>query len=199
MACTSNRTDGEAVRDLLSVADLLHEPPLAQMYAYILREGNATVREVIDSLDLAQGTAYKYVNRLVEAGVVEETTDGQPRRYAAREVDLTVTTAEGEREYTITPALIDAVGRRETDDDIDTYIDRHGIPGLATALGYAVARERGEVTHRQVAHDLDISPLAAEIVLQALRPVVDEHVGIEPAGATLPDIDGVDEDIPDEP
>ena len=78
----------------------------------------------------------------------------------------------------VTPALIDAVGRRETDADIDTYIDRHGVAGLATALTYAVARERGEVTHRLMAEDLDISPLAAEMILQALRPVVHEHCGI---------------------
>ncbi len=75
-------------------------------------------------------------------------------------------TADDDREYTITPALIDAVGRRETNSDIDTYIDRHGIAGLATALTYAVARERGEVTHCLMARDLDISPLTAEIDLR---------------------------------
>lgn len=96
---------------------------------------------------------------------------------------------DGDREYTITPALIDAVGRRETDDDIDTYIDRHGIAGLATALTYAVAREHGKVTHRLMARDLDISPLSAEIVLQALRPVVHNHFDIEATGASLDELD----------
>ncbi|RLM57684.1 ArsR family transcriptional regulator, partial [Halorubrum sp. Atlit-26R] len=106
-----------------------------------------------------------------------------------QEIDLTVTTAAGDREYTITPALIDAVGRRETDGDIDTYIDRHGVAGLATALTYAVARERGEVTHRLMAEDLNISPLAAEMILQALRPVVHEHYDIEEAGTGLDELD----------
>ncbi|ELY62537.1 DUF7437 domain-containing protein, partial [Natrinema versiforme] len=55
---------------------------------------------------------------------------------------------------------------------------RHGVAGLATALTYAVARERGEVTHRLMAEDLNISPLAAEMILQALRPVVHEHYDI---------------------
>lgn len=108
------------------VADLLEEPQLAQLYAYPASEQGATVRDVMEALDLAQGTAYTYVNRLVDAGVVEVTRDEQPRTYAAREVDLTVTA--GEREYTITPALVDAVGRRETDDNIHTYIDHHGLP-----------------------------------------------------------------------
>jgi len=182
--------DGDIVRDFLSVADLLDEPQLARLYAYFDREGAATVTDAMAALDLPQGTAYSYVNRLVDAGVVEITHDEQPRRYTAREIDLTVTTAAGE--YTITPALIDAVGRRETDDDIDTYIDRHGVAGLATALTYAVSRERGETTHRLMADDLDISPLAAELILQALRPVVTEQYATDASGGSLDEIDPAD-------
>jgi hypothetical protein len=152
----------------------------------------------MDALDLAQGTAYTYVNRLVDPGVIKATSEEQPRRYVAREIDLTVTTAAGDREYTITPALIDAVGRRATDDDIDTYIDRHGIAGLATALTYAVDREQGEITHRLMAEDLEISPLAAEIILQALCPVVLEHFDVEASGASVADIEDVDEDVVDD-
>ncbi|EMA25246.1 DUF7437 domain-containing protein [Haloarcula argentinensis] len=189
MSRTSDQTDGDIVRDFLSIADILEEPQLAQLYTYLAHEDEATVQDVMHELDLAQGTAYSYVNRIVDAGVVEVTHDEQPRRYAAREINLTVTTAAGDREYTITPALIDAVGRRETNDDIDTYIDRHGVAGLATALTYAVARERGEVTHRLMAEDLDISPLAAEMILQALRPVVHEHYDTEASGASLDELD----------
>jgi DNA-binding transcriptional ArsR family regulator len=197
MSRSSHRADGDLVQNFLSVADLLEEPRLAQLYAYLAREGEATVQDVMEGLELAQGTAYSYVNRLVDAGVVEITDDEQPRRYAAREIDLTVTTAAGDHGYTITPALIDAVGRRETDADIDTYIDRHGVAGLATALTYTVARERGEVTHRLMAEDLDISPLAAELILQALRPVVHEHNDVEEAGAGLDELD-LDSDAADD-
>ena len=197
MSRTSNRTDGDIIRDFLSVAGLLQEPQLAQLYTYLVHGHEATVQDVIDDLELGQGTAYSNVNRLADAGVVEVTHDKQPRRYAAREIDLTVTTAAGDREYTITPALIDAVGRRETNDDIDTYVDRHGVADLATALTYAVDRERGEVTHRLMAEDLDISPLAAERILQALRPVVHEHYGIDESGASLDDWD-TDNDTADD-
>ncbi|MDV7351024.1 helix-turn-helix domain-containing protein [Halorubrum distributum] len=196
MSRTSNHADGDIVQDFLSVADLLEEPQLAQLYAYLVRERETTVQDVMDDLELAQRTAYSYVNRLVDAGVVNVTDDEQPRRYAVREIDLTVTTAAGDREYTITPALIDAVGRRETDADIDIYIDRHGVAGLVTALTYAVARERGEVTHRLMAEDLDISPLAAEMILQALRPVVHEHYDIEEAGEELNELN--DDDAADD-
>jgi hypothetical protein len=198
MSRTSNQTDGDIVGDFLSVADLLEEPQLAQLYAYFAREGEATVQEVIDELEFAQGTAYTYVNRLVDAGVLKLTRDEQPRQYTAHEIDLTVTAAGGDRKYTITPVLIDAVGRRETNGDIDTYIDRHGVAGLATALTYAVARERGEVTHRLMAQDLEISPLAAEIVLQALRPLVQEYYEIEDSGASLDAIDVDDHNVTDD-
>ncbi|AEM58753.1 TrmB family transcriptional regulator [Haloarcula hispanica N601] len=198
MSRTSDQTDGDIVRDFLSVADLLEEPQLAQLYAYLARKDEATVQDVMHELSLAQGTAYSYVNRLVDADVVELTHDEQPRRYAAREINLTVTTVAGDREYTITPALIDAVGRRESNDDIDTYIDRHSVAGLATALTYAVARERGETTHRLMAEDLDISPLAAEMILQALRSVVHEHYDIEASGASLDQLDSDDSDAADD-
>jgi len=78
MSRTPNRTNGDVIRDFLSVADLLEEPQLAQLYAYLAREEDATVQELMNELDLAQGTAYTYVNRLVDAGVIEATTDEQP-------------------------------------------------------------------------------------------------------------------------
>jgi len=190
MSRTSTNADGTVVREFLSVADLLEEPPLARVYAFLARDGEATVQEVIDALDLAQGTAYTYVNRLVDAGVIEQTTEDQPRRYVARDIELTVRT--GDREYTITPVLVDAVARRTSDEDIDAYIERHGIDGLATALTYAVARERGETTHRLMARDLECSPLAAELILQALRPVVHEDYDIEPSGASVTAIENSD-------
>jgi len=147
----------------------------------------------MNALDLAQGTAYTYVNQLVDTGVLAVATDGQPRMYTTRDINLTITTANNGKEYTITTALIDAVGRRETDDDIDTYLDRHGVAGLATALIYAVDRERGVVTHRTMASDLDISPLAAEIILQALRPIVNEYYTTESSGASIEEINGIDQ------
>jgi len=66
---------GHIVRDFLSVADVLEEPQLARLYAYFAREGEATVQEVIDVLEFAQGTTYGFVNQLVAAGVVKVTRD----------------------------------------------------------------------------------------------------------------------------
>lgn len=187
MSRTASRQEGEIVRDFLSIADLLDQPQLARIYTYLYREGGATVSELIDALDLPQGTAYTYVNQLTDTGVLTPTTDSQPRRYEAVEIELTLT-VDGGREYTISPALIAAVARRTTDDTIDSYIDRHGVHGLATTLTYTVAREQGETTHRLVADDLGITELEAEVILQALRPIVREHFSVEESGASLADV-----------
>jgi DNA-binding transcriptional ArsR family regulator len=176
---------GDAVRDLLSVAGLLEEPELARLYTYLHRDGPATVQEAMDATDLPQGTAYGYVNRLEEAGLVEAVSEDQPREYTAVDIELSLSTGQGDREYTVTPMLVDAVSRRSMDDDIDAYVDRHGIDGLATGLTYAVARERGETTHRLMARDLDISALEAEVILGALRSVVHDHLDVDQSGASL--------------
>ncbi len=54
MSRTANHADGDIVRDFPSVADPLEEPQLSQLYAYLAREGEATVRDVTDDLELAQ-------------------------------------------------------------------------------------------------------------------------------------------------
>jgi DNA-binding MarR family transcriptional regulator len=187
MSQTASRTDGEIIHDFLSIADLLEQTQLARIYTYLYREDDASVQELMDVLDLSQGTAYTYVNQLTEAGVLTGTGETQPQQYAAVEIDLTLT-VDDDREYTISPALVEAVARRMTDDAIDSYIDRRGVHGLATALTYTVAREQGETTHRLMADDLDLSVLEAEVILQALRPVVREHFAVEDWGASLADV-----------
>lgn len=198
MSSTSARATGDVVRDLLVVVDLLRDPELARLYAVLTQADTATGQEVADTLDRSEEAVTADLERLVDAGVVEGTVDDQPQAYTDRRIEMTVTADDGECAFTITPALIDAVGRRETDEDVDTYVDRHGIGGLATALTYAVARERGSTTHRLMARDLDLSPLEAEIILQALEPVVSEHFDIEESGVSVADIEGVDRDVADD-
>ncbi len=48
-----------------------------------------------------------------------------------------------------------------------------------------------------MAEDLDISALAAEMILQALRPVVHEHYAIKETGAELDELD-IDGDAADD-
>lgn len=188
MSQTRSRGNGEIVHEFLSVAGLLEQTEFARIYAYLYREGGATVQELMDALDLSQGTAYTYVNQLTDTGVIEAVTDSQPQTYEAVEIDLTLTTTESDQEYAITPTLVDAVARRAADETIDSYINRRGIHGLATALTYTVAREQGKTTHQLMADDLDLSALEAEVILQALRPIIHEHHEIEKRGSSLADV-----------
>ena len=93
------------------------------------------------------------------------------RGEASERSDVTV---DGDRR-TITAELVDGVARSETNEDIDVYLERHGIDGLATALEYAREYVDGTVNARIAARELDCSVLEAEIILQALEPVVLAH------------------------
>lgn len=173
MAGSPAQPDQRPLHQLQVVVDLLETPALARVYAYIVREGPVTVASIIDRLDVPQGTAYDYVQRLDDAGLIRETAGRRPYRYAADPLTLTLTTDEATR--TITPALIAAMARRDEDGDIDVYLGRHGIDGLADALEYAYEYVDGTVNHRIAARELDLSPLEAEVILQALEPIAEAY------------------------
>ena len=173
MAHSPPQSGRPPIQQLQTVADLLETPALARLYAHILQHGPVAVAELVDDLDIPQGTAYDYVQKLETAGLVEKTHEQRPYEYDAESIALTLST-DGETQ-TITPALIAAVARRDQDEDIDVYIERHGLDGLAVALEYAKEYVDGAVTHRITARELDLSPLEAEIILQALEPIATEY------------------------
>lgn len=173
MAQSPPRSGQPPIRQLQTVVDLLETPALARMYAHILQDGPVTVSEIVDEIGVPQGTAYDYVEKLETAGLVEKARDQRPYEYDAESISLTLST-HGETQ-TITPALIAAVARRDENEDINVYIERHGLDGLAVALEYAYEYVEGTVNHRIAARELDLSPLEAEIILQALEPIATEY------------------------
>ena len=173
MAQSPPRSGRPPIQQLQTVADLLETPALARLYAHILQHGPVTMSEVLDELDIPQGTAYGYVQNLESAGLVEKTRDQRPYAYDAESIALTLST-DGETQ-TITPALIAAVARRDEDGDIEVYIERHCLGSLAIALEYAYEYVDETVNHRIAAQELDLSALEAEIILQALEPVTIEY------------------------
>lgn len=166
---------GTPLGDMISLVDLIREPSLARIYTYVQQTGEVAVGEIVDEIGIPERTAYDYVNTLEDAGFLCPTTDTRPVTYAAEEIDLTLQ-AHGEKRH-ITPEFVEVIARRETDADIDVYLEKHGIDGLATALDYAHEYVDGTVNHRIMARELDISSLEASIILQALRDVVDEDRG----------------------
>lgn len=173
MAHSPPQSGQPPIQQLQTIADLLETPTLARIYAHVLRHGPVTVSEIIDTLNIPQGTAYEYVDNLETVKLVKRVTEVRPHKYDAESIALTLST-DGETQ-TITPALIAAVGRRDEDGDIDVYIERHGLDGLAAALKYANEYVNGSVNYRIAARELDLSPLEAEIILQALEPIATEY------------------------
>ena len=173
MSKSPPQVDRPPIRHLQTVVDLLETPALARIYAHVLQEGPVTVAEIVEAVDVPQGTAYEYVEKLEAAGVIEQTRDQRPYEYDAEPISLTLST-DGDTQ-TITPALIAAVARRGNDEDIDVFIDRHGLDSLATALVYASEYVEGSVNHRIMARELNLSPIEAEVILQALEPIAEEY------------------------
>lgn len=173
---SAQKNAGSAVSDMLSIAGLLENSNMARVYVHVAKSTDGeTVEKITGELDIPQATAYDYVRRLVDAGLLSKEGDGRPYRYVAENISLTLKSDEDSTEYTISPELIDAVSRRDENPDIDAYADRHGIGGVATALRYAEMYVDGEMNHRLMARELDISPIEAETILQELRKVVLEH------------------------
>lgn len=173
MAQSTNHSSTPPIRQLQTIVELLETPALARIYAHVLQEGTTTVAELVNELDIPQGTAYDYVRKLEDVGLLTKIRDERPYGYEAEAVTLTLSSDGKTR--TITAELIDAVARRTDDDDIDVYLDRHGVDGVATALEYAREYVDGAGNHRIMARELDIPPLEAEIILQALEPIVLKH------------------------
>jgi len=167
-----------AVNGLLSVAQLLEEPRLARLYTFVLREGEATIDDVVDELEIPRTTAYSDAGTLVELGVLTRDEAQKTHTYSA--IPITLTTNLDGDEYTITPTLIEAFGRSPRDQDLDLLIEKHGLGKLAAALTYAIPYAEGEMSERVAARELDLQHAFAIAVLQALRDVVLDMETVDP-------------------
>lgn len=182
-----------AMNGLLSVARLLEEPRLARLYTFVLREGSVTIDDIAEGIDIPRTTAYSDTGTLVELGVLDRDDSQKTHRFTASPVHLTAD-LDG-NEYTVTPTLIAAVGRSETDQDLDLLVDRYGLGKLAAALTYAVPYADGEMSERVVARELDVQVAFGIAVLQALREVLAE---MQPHDPYVTEIRNARTDLPEE-
>ncbi len=167
-----------AVNGLLSVAQLLEEPRLARLYTFVLREGEVTIDDIVDELEMPRTTVYSDTGTLVELGVLTRDEEQKTHTYSAIPITLTAN-LDGD-EYTITPTLIEAFGRSPRDQDLDLLIERHGLGKLAAALTYAIPYAEGEMSERVASQELDLQHAFAIAVLQALRDVVLDMETVDP-------------------
>jgi hypothetical protein len=159
-----------AVNGLISVAQLLEEPRLARLYTFVLRNGEVTIDDAVAHLDIPRTTAYSDAGTLAELGVLTRDDDQKTHTYTA--VPMTLTAGLDGDEYTITPTLIEAVGRIPHDQDLDLLVEKHGLGKLAAALTYAVPYAEGDISEGVAARELGLQHAFAIAVLQALREVV---------------------------
>lgn len=179
---------------MLAVSTIIRNGRLARLYTRVLELGTPTVNELADRVTSSKTTVYEDLNRLVDIGVLERVTDGQPYRYRARSVEMTIQT--GEETFDITPTLLVALARRETNENLELYTDRHGISGLATAIEYAQAYRAEEMTARIMAREQEIPVLEAETVLQELEELLLEIEDDSPPSLDIAALDeAVDEQL----
>ncbi|HKL30635.1 MAG TPA: helix-turn-helix domain-containing protein [Natrialbaceae archaeon] len=167
-----------AVNGLLSVAQLLEEPRLARLYTFVLREGEVTIGDLVDALEMPRTTAYSDTGTLVELGVLVRDEEQKTHTYSA--VPITLTANLDGDEYTVTPTLIEVFGRSPRDQDLDLLLEKHGLGKLAAALTYAIPYAEGEMSERVAARELDLQHAFAIAVLQALREVVLDMKSVDP-------------------
>ena len=172
-----------AINGLMSIAQLLEEPRLARLYTHVLREGEVTIDDIVASLEIPRTTAYSDTGTLVDLGVLTRDEAEKTHTYSA--VPITLTADVDGDEYTVTPTLIEAVGRSPQDQDLDLLIEKHGLGKLAAALTYAIPYVDGGMSERVAARELDLQYAFAIAVLHALRDVVQE---MEPADPYFDDI-----------
>ena len=159
-----------AVDGFIAVADLLDEPRLARLYTHVLQGDNVTIDGIAGNLDIPRTTAYSDTASLVELGVFTRDETHKTHTYTALPVVLT--TILDEDEYTITPTLIDAIGRVPRDQDLSFLVEKHGIGKLAAALTYAIPYAEGKMSERVAARELDLQPAFGIAILHALQEVV---------------------------
>lgn len=98
-------------------------------------------------------------------------TDAGSTRYRAAEFDVTIRIEN--TEITVTPDLARVIAQRETNPEVDRFLDQYGVVTLAEFDPLAHQYADGEMTHRAIAEILDISRAAAFEMLGEVTTILD--------------------------
>jgi hypothetical protein len=153
---------------LETVVELLTQPALARVYVYIYYWGAVTPPDITAALDLSKSTAYEYIDRLVDIGLVERDDSTRPQQLTADPIVV----VEQYAPIVITPTVLHALSLQEIDEDVEYFVDRHGLGKLIAALRGAGLQFAGKTTQRMIASDIDVRDTEAMMIVYALRPAV---------------------------
>lgn len=167
-----------AMAALTAVGEMLDTPRLARIYVTVLTDGPVTVEEVATTLDLPSATVYQDVDLLASLGVLYRDESETPQRLTTRRVDMEVR-VDGST-VRVTPLLIATIGQTDVNEDIEVFVERNGIPKLASAVEVAVEKYRGKITQRTAADRLDVHSIEGMTVVAALGDVFDQVAEHDP-------------------
>jgi len=151
-----------------TVVELLNHPALTRVYVYVCYWGPTTPPEVRDDLELSKSTAYEYIDRLVDLGLVTRDESTRPQRLTAEPIAI----VDEHAPIVITPTVLHAFALQEIDEDVAYFLDRYGIGKLVAALRGAGLHFAGQTTQRMVADDIGVRDTEAMMIIYALVPVL---------------------------
>lgn len=185
-----------------SVVELLTRPALARVYVYVCYWGPVDPPSIVDRLGYSKSTTYEYVDRLVDRGLLERDDSTRPQQLTADPVILVARDVP----IVVTPTVLHALALQAVDEDVEYFVDRHGVGTLVAALRGAGLHYAGRTTQRTVASDLDVRDTEAMLIVEALEPALAagrehdpyfEHLFPDVTGEMeLPDLDELEEDPP---
>lgn len=108
---------------LETVVELLNRPALARVYVYVCYWGPVSPPDVVADLDLSKSTAYEYVDRLVDLGLVDRDDSTRPQRLDVDPIVL----LDQHAPVVVTPTVLHAFALQEVDEDFAYFVDRHGV------------------------------------------------------------------------
>jgi len=158
----------ENASGLETLVKLLNQPALTRVYVYVCYWEPVSPPEVMNDLDLSKSTAYDYVDRLVDLGLVERDDSTRPQQLTAEPVIL----VEPYTPIIITPTVLHAFALQEVDEDVEYFLDRYGIGKLVAALRGAGLHHAGNMTQRMVASEIDVRDTEAMMIIYALVPAL---------------------------
>lgn len=168
-------------RSFLSAAELLSDHELARVYTDILLNQPTANSELASRLKMPASTTSERVKRLLELGIVRDTSDGKANQLVTDPIEFTVSLDHGT--VVVTPTIIAAYGAKAQVDDIELFLDRHGRAKLVEAVEYTIAYLDGDCSRRSIGAEMDLSSVEAIAITQAIEPIV---ALLHTVDATLP-------------
>jgi len=168
---TRSPDSGHTAHRFFVFQELLGTPELARFYTDLLINSPTTVTAARERQDFSKSTAYKYANTLAELGVAEE-LDEYEDGSALWRADPVSGNWSDETTLELGPVIVAVYGATSVDDDLELFVDRHGKAALAPAVTATIEFLKGNTTRRGVAEDLDVPPVEAIAVTQAIERII---------------------------